>query len=66
MAKDERIALKTIQADVKWTKYYIDLVYKNLREKNFDDAEKWANEISAIWGTIAGGIEDYKNGKAGY
>ena len=50
--------LKSVWNDVGWTKEYINEIRQAIREERYDDASQWANEISAIWGTISGNCED--------
>lgn len=45
---------KSIHRDVQWTKEYIGYIKAAHDRGDFREAAKWANEISAIWGTIMG------------
>lgn len=49
---------KSIAVDVKWTKEYIGYIKDAQRQKDWDEVAKWANEISAIWATLAGDAEN--------
>lgn len=52
MAKS--ITKSSVQKDIKWTKYYINLVKECHDAGDYEQAAQWANEISAIWGGIQG------------
>lgn len=53
-----KLTLQYIKNDVGWTKEYISELNQAVREKRYEDASRWANEISAIWATISGMCED--------
>jgi hypothetical protein len=53
MEKVKAPSLADIQSDVKWTKYYVEQIRIAKRAKDYVAAAQWANEISAIWGTIS-------------
>lgn len=53
-------ALKT---DVAWTKDYIKQILEAKRNGDYATAAELANEISAIWATIAGDFEDAENAR---
>lgn len=45
--------IKYIKTDVAWTRTYIGYILDAKRAGDYEAAAQWANEISAIWGTIA-------------
>jgi len=49
-----KVTKKSLQSDIKWTKEYIYAVKQYHAEGNYKLAAEFANEISAMWGTIQG------------
>ena len=50
--------IKDVKSDVAWTKTYIGYILDAKRRGDFAAAAQWANEISAIWGTISWKFEE--------
>jgi hypothetical protein len=54
----QKPTLVGIANDAKWTKEYLATIRQAIRRKDWATAEQYANEISAIWGTLAGMCEE--------
>jgi hypothetical protein len=58
MEKVKAPTLAEIQSDINWTKTYIGYIRDAKRNGDYERAAQWANEISAIWGTISYKFEE--------
>lgn len=56
--------IKDIKSDVAWTKTYINYILEAKRRGDFEAAAQWANEISAIWGTVSYNFEEAESASA--
>lgn len=50
--------IKDIKSDVAWTRTYIGYILDAKRNGDYESAAQWANEISAIWATVAGTFDE--------
>jgi hypothetical protein len=61
MATEKAPTNAEIASDIKWTREYIGYIRDAKKAGDFESASRWANEISAIWGTISYKFEEAGN-----